>query len=593
MSSDALRCEECGTTTEEVAHSEVLGQALCARCLEDAHALGAWLDRAEGFLRRFVVVTDEQACSVILWTAHTHAILAAVAAAYLSVTSPEKRSGKTRLLKVLRLLVVNPWLTGGTTKAALVRKVDRDHPTLLLDESDAAFNGADDYSEALRGVLNNGFSRGKPYTTCVGNSHEVKDFDVFGPKAVAGIGKLPDTVEDRSIPIALKRRTRSEKVERFRERKAGADGERIAAGLAAALEPLTEELTHAEPELPEELSDRGWDIWEPLLAIADAAGGDWPTRGRKAAERLSGQQDPDEETLGVRLLADLRAVFGTEEKLWTKDILAALNALEEAPWGAWNDGEGMRPLELAKKLRPYEIHSRTVRIEDKTRKGYFRDQLEDAWGRYLGDQEAAEDEETVQYGVPNVTSDTLALQSQKPEVSEASHDPRVTDRKVAANPHSNADVTGVTARTPERKEKRAFWFHRGLREPSGWAGFKLSVLPAARNRCGPWPREGGGQEVTGRPFVISRSALCGDAAKIRLGYRATRAIRRTSAFRPLGVSRLEPPYPLVLHRRARGVGGDSLLILGLPVSHRPHLRLGRQRESRRRRRPAGGLVGGR
>jgi tetratricopeptide (TPR) repeat protein len=140
--------------------------------------LGGWLHQAERFVRRFVVLSDDQGCATALWTAHTHAIEAAVVTAYLLVTSPEKRSGKTRLLEVLNLLAANTWLTGGTTKAALVRKVDRDAPTLLLDESDAAFNGDKEYSEALRGVLNNGFSRGKPFTTCIGNSHEVHDFNV-------------------------------------------------------------------------------------------------------------------------------------------------------------------------------------------------------------------------------------------------------------------------------------------------------------------------------------------------------------------------------------------------------------------------------
>ena len=106
----------------------------------------------EAFLRRFVVLSDQQACAVVLWAAMTHAVAAFVVVAYLSISSPEKRSGKTRLLEVLDLLASRPWLTGGTTKAALVRKMDRDHPTLLLDESDAAFNGDKEYGEAPGGA---------------------------------------------------------------------------------------------------------------------------------------------------------------------------------------------------------------------------------------------------------------------------------------------------------------------------------------------------------------------------------------------------------------------------------------------------------
>ena len=359
MSGDVLRCEGCGTT-DEVAHSELLDAVLCEDCLADAQSLGSWLTRAENFLRRFVVLTDDQACAIVLWVAHTHAIEAAAVTAYLTVTSSEKRSGKTRLLEVLRLIVAKPWLTGGTTKAALVRKMHKDHPTLLLDESDAAFNGDQDYSEALRGVLNNGFSRGKPYTTCVGNSHEVKDFDVFGAKAIAGIGKLPDTVDDRSISIGLKRRTRSEKVERFRERKAAPVGAPIRDGLATALTSLVEELKVAEPELPDELTDRGWDIWEPLLAIADAAGEEWPTRGRQAAKRLSGDHAAGDDGFGVQMLSDTHTVFeGVDgDRLTSSDLVIRLRAMEEAAWSHWGKDRkepGLTQRDLATLLRPYGI----------------------------------------------------------------------------------------------------------------------------------------------------------------------------------------------------------------------------------------------
>jgi hypothetical protein len=108
--------------------------------------------------RRFVVLSEEQADAVALWVLHTHALPAADTTPYLAITSAEKRSGKTTLLEVLELLVARPWLTGRTTTAALVRKVDKvDKVTVLLDESDAAFNGDKEYGETLRGVLNTGY----------------------------------------------------------------------------------------------------------------------------------------------------------------------------------------------------------------------------------------------------------------------------------------------------------------------------------------------------------------------------------------------------------------------------------------------------
>src|SRR5215217_5951360 len=176
-----------------------------------------------GFIRRYVVLSKYQALLIVLWIVHTHSFGAAETTSYLNIRSAEKRSGKTRLLEVLSLLVARPWFTGRVTAAVLVRKVAAQTPTLLLDESDAAFKGDREYAETLRGVLNAGFRRGGVASLCVGQGANMtyEDFPVYCPKAVAGIGKLPDTVADRAIPIELKRRKPSEQVERFRLRKAG------------------------------------------------------------------------------------------------------------------------------------------------------------------------------------------------------------------------------------------------------------------------------------------------------------------------------------------------------------------------------------
>ena len=44
----------------------------------------------------------------------------------------------------------------------------------------------------------------------------------------------------------------------------------------------------ARPDMPLGIEDRNADVWEPLLAIAEAAGGDWPQRAREAAIALVG-----------------------------------------------------------------------------------------------------------------------------------------------------------------------------------------------------------------------------------------------------------------------------------------------------------------
>src|ERR1039458_2471127 len=124
------------------------------------------LDQVVAFVRQFVVLTESEYRVVALWVLHTYCVAAAETTPYLNLGSAEKQCGKTRTLEVLELLVCRPWYTGRVTAAALVRKIADEHPTLLLDESDAAFRGPEEYSEALRGILNSGHRRGGKATIC-------------------------------------------------------------------------------------------------------------------------------------------------------------------------------------------------------------------------------------------------------------------------------------------------------------------------------------------------------------------------------------------------------------------------------------------
>src|SRR5919202_1265859 len=175
------------------------GHAPSAEGAEDGAEL---LERLVSFIRRYVALSEDQTILSALWIVHTHAFDAADTTPYLNIKSAEKRSGKTRFLEVLSLIAARSWLTGRVTAAVLVRKVAAQTPALLLDESDAAFKGDREYAETLRGVLNAGFRRGGVASLCVGQGANItyEDFPVYCPKAIAGIGKLPDTVADRSIP---------------------------------------------------------------------------------------------------------------------------------------------------------------------------------------------------------------------------------------------------------------------------------------------------------------------------------------------------------------------------------------------------------
>ena len=354
--------------------------------VERAVETAALLDDVAAFQRRYVVMSDEQATAVALWTIHTHVVDALGITGYLAITSAEKQSGKTLLLELLELLVARPWLTGSVTAATLARKIHADRPTLLLDESDAAFNGDREYAETLRGVLNSGFKASGTYSRCVGatgTNLKVEDFNTFCPKAIAGIGQLPDTVADRSIPIRLKRRALSERVERKRERKIGAEAEPLRDRIAEWANVHEDNLSNLDLAPLDELGDRAADIWEPLLGIALLAGESWYSRARRAAVALSGRQALEDESTGVRLLSDIHAAFeaaGTD-RLASETLVAALVDIEESPWPEWH-GKPLTKAALARLLKRFEIRPETIRVGETTPRGYLREWFEDVWTRY-------------------------------------------------------------------------------------------------------------------------------------------------------------------------------------------------------------------
>jgi hypothetical protein len=344
------------------------------------------LNRVSSFIKQFVSMNDSQLAILALWVAHTHALQAAETTPYLSVTSAEKQCGKTRLLEVLSLLVAKPWFTGSVSKAVLVRKLDAVQPTLLLDETDAAFAGDKEYSEALRAVLNNGHSREGVASLCVGQGANItfKDFQVFCPKAIAGIGRLPDTVADRSIPIRMKRRPPGDKSERFRRRLCQAEASEIRDKLETWINNIVEDLRDAAPGLPNLLSDRQQDGCEPLLAIADIAGGDWPQKGRNALLEILTGEVAEDDSFRVRLLSDIRTVFDQKlvERLSTVDLLAGL-CDTEPQWLEFLHGKPVSAAAVARLMRPFGICHRKLRFGEATLWGYDRESFADAWLRYL------------------------------------------------------------------------------------------------------------------------------------------------------------------------------------------------------------------
>jgi Protein of unknown function (DUF3631) len=400
--------------------------------------LDALLGFVEVFVRRFVVMSEAQAVAATLWVAHTHAIDAFETTPYLGVGSPTKRCGKSRFFDVLELLVARPWKVVTPSEAVVFRKIEADSPTLLLDEIDAIFKDKNGNTEPLRALLNAGNRRGTKVPRCVGPTQQLVSFSVFCAKALAGIGKLPDTIGDRAIEIKLARKAPGETVARFRRREALATAEPLRAGLEAWAPTAVASLEQARPAVPEQLDDRAEEAWEPLLAIAELAGGDWPDRARTAALALSTGEARDEEELGLRLLADCRAAFerADDDKLSTSRLIELLAEDDEASWGDWY-GSAIKPRSVSHLLRPFGVRSRNIRVGESIAKGYHRDDFLDAWNRYPAISAPV-----------SATSATTAWLSQKQGDFIRYNGGSVADRKQAANPHEQSDVADVADRTP-------------------------------------------------------------------------------------------------------------------------------------------------
>lgn len=413
----------------------------------------ALLDDVRAFIQRFVILSEAAARVAALWIVHTHTFDAADCTPYLSVTSPEKRSGKTRLIEVTETIVANPWYTGRVTAAVLYRKIDAEAPTLLLDESDAAFSGSEEYSEALRGILNTGHRRGGKATCCVGQGVTIsyQDFSTFSPKLIAGIGKLPDTVADRSIPFRLKRKARHEKVERFRLRNVRPEAERLREKLEAWGAQNIEKLRDARPEFPEALSDRQRDGAEALLAIADLAGGDWPEAARRALVSLCCDAQATDDSIGVRLLADIKLLFASSEtdKIFSKDICQGLAEIETSPWAEWSNDKAISPGKLARLLSSYSITPGTVRIGPSTAKGYLLEDFSDAWARYLPKDGISPDAADCDF--QNVTTLQRSPDAGSEHFQNVTEENHVTDQK-AQRPAPNGPCDVVTfSKSPMRE----------------------------------------------------------------------------------------------------------------------------------------------
>ena len=385
---------------------------------------------------RFLVLPPGSADALALWVLHTYLMEIAFISPIIGIVSPRRRCGKSTLLCVLASLVRRCLLTGNITAAALFRTIAQYCPALLIDEADTFLAKSDE----LRGVINAGHTRRTAAVIrTVGDNHEPQLFSTWCPKTIALIGRLPGTLDDRSIIIRMRRRTKTEKVARLRQDQIHDDLASLRAQAARWAADSQDALRDTDPNVPEQLNDRAQDNWRPLLAIADAVGGDWPQRARAAALALGGAEEVDE-SAQILLLSDLRDLFQERgvDRLFSEEIIKALVRMEHRPWPEWDHGKPLSTNHLAKLLKPFDVRPRSIRIENKTGKGYTLEDLNDTFLRYLPAEPSHRN---------NVEISPLSSESQPSQ-------PTSCDGSSNAEEAQNGDVvTGVTAAKPDDTER--------------------------------------------------------------------------------------------------------------------------------------------
>jgi putative DNA primase/helicase len=365
--------------------------AVVARIRGDASANGnvpvldtaPWLEPVDGAvlldeltttIRKYVVLEPGTPDATAVWILHTHAIDAFSISPRLGITSALQGSGKTTLLDVLSCLVRRPMVTVNTTAAAVFRLVDMMAPTLLIDEADTFLTN----NHTLRGILNSGHRRNSANVFRAGQM-----FSTWASAAIAMNGRLPTTLEDRSIQIRLQRRRKDEVIAPFRLDQTK-DLDRLSRMAARWAVDNLDRLTAADPDVPRVLENREADNWRPLLTIADVAGREWPKRARQIAESLSLSKRGTEQSHEVMLLEDIYAITRrSAERLPSGELAVALAQLEGRPWGEWKGGKPITKKAIASLLAPFKITPVEMRIGQQVLRGYHLEQFEDAFARYV------------------------------------------------------------------------------------------------------------------------------------------------------------------------------------------------------------------
>jgi hypothetical protein len=361
---------------------------------EDGAAL---LDEVRRWLGRFVsTMTGDDLNLLTLWAAHTWVVEDLYTTPRLQLDSPVEESGKTTTLEHLNRLCRRGLLMSTiSSPALLVRVLDQEMRTLLIDEADRTLRPNKPETADLIAVLNSGYKRGASRPVLVpvaGGGWEVQEMPTFAPVVIAGNNPdLPSDTVSRILRVILMPALEGEVEEtNWEEIEDDACALGLRLGRWARASHVRTYVREFRPQLPDEVRSRARERWSPLARIAAAAGGRWPAVVTHLAvqdvERIKIEKEDSivQQKPGVALLHHIREVWPEGERfLRTERLIDRLIGFHPEMWGSSSPyGKPLNPQRLGRMLvRGYGI--RTVQRPDGDRsRGYRLADLNPAFRRF-------------------------------------------------------------------------------------------------------------------------------------------------------------------------------------------------------------------
>lgn len=331
-----------------------------------------------------------EAVAAALWVVHTYFIRkpkdvqVCDYSPILQIFSPEKACGKSTLMELLAELCPRARQASNISPAAIYRLIEAFQPTLFIDEADTFFASRSD----IIGILNDGYRQAGCVIKQGGkNFEQTLEFHTWGAKCIAGIGRLPPTIESRCIQIRLKKKLPSEVV--LRRSEVLLENPDAFLNLRRQLIRFTidnEDKLLERPNIAHsvQVDDRAKDNWSALLQLAQYIGDEVYTRALEAMQALANHED-DEDSEGVALLRDIEELRRNGLTGWvaSKNLARSLKTLSDSRW-ATHSRIGLTTHELARLLKPFQIYPRQHKIEGINQRAYEMSLFEDVFARYLG-----------------------------------------------------------------------------------------------------------------------------------------------------------------------------------------------------------------